>query len=336
MRAHLSWMLLMACQEAPLVTSGTTVVEAPPEVDAVSPDVVVDEVVQATPEQIDVLWVVDDSGSMANEQTLLALEFPRFMQLVLDSHADVHIGVVTTDASGAEGGALEQAAAFRWVTPDTPNPVGTFREMVEVGTGGSAFETGRRAAWLALSPPLTNTLNQGFRRDAADLHIIFVSDEEDNSGQIPTQQAFLEFLAPDSDGPLIQTHAITGLPPVPSCGIEPGSEYVALAEATGGTSYSLCSEDWAPIIESLGLTASGLVRDVFLSQLPRPGTLRVEIEEANGFVWDGVDDKGLDPCESVRCTPYVYDATSNGIRLTAWVPPEGAIFRMTYEALGGS
>ena len=108
------------------MTSGTTVVEAPPEVDAVSPDLVVDEVVQATPEQIDVLWVVDDSGSMANEQTLLALEFPRFMQLVLDSHADVHIGVVTTDASGAEGGALEQAAAFRWVTPDTPNPVGTF------------------------------------------------------------------------------------------------------------------------------------------------------------------------------------------------------------------
>ena len=48
---------------------------------------------QTTVQAVDVLWVVDTSCSMAQEQTQLAENFEGFMTHFLDSGLDYHIGV---------------------------------------------------------------------------------------------------------------------------------------------------------------------------------------------------------------------------------------------------
>src|SRR6476661_1736301 len=48
--------------------------------------------------KIDVLWVVDNSGSMATSQQNLANNFPSFIQKFQEKAYDFQMGVVTTDA----------------------------------------------------------------------------------------------------------------------------------------------------------------------------------------------------------------------------------------------
>ena len=50
----------------------------------------------------DILWVIDNSRSMEDEQALVAEGFVSFIQNVEESNADFHIGVVTTDLVNTE------------------------------------------------------------------------------------------------------------------------------------------------------------------------------------------------------------------------------------------
>jgi hypothetical protein len=123
--------------------------------------------------KVDVLWMVDNSGSMAAEQNKVAERFNEFFNQLIRSAVDYHIGVVTSDP--AEGGVLrpytgpnvDGCTNCRFITTDVAcaDPeVDTsaltteqaiedalseacpaqlvFRKLVRVGTEGSAFEEG--------------------------------------------------------------------------------------------------------------------------------------------------------------------------------------------------
>src|SRR5690606_3404149 len=46
--------------------------------------------------KVDVLWVIDNSGSMYEEQVLLSQQIPNFMSFAIEQKIDFHIGVTTT------------------------------------------------------------------------------------------------------------------------------------------------------------------------------------------------------------------------------------------------
>jgi hypothetical protein len=157
---------------------------------------------------VDILFVVDNSNSMAAEQAEIA---GRFRALIDELERDgqlpsVHIGVVSTDVGGPDGGACTSGVdgagqllpsgvscagpndgslfLFDRVDDDgvrTKNYDGDLRDafacMAEQGTGGCGFEQPLEAVRLALEHPA----NQGFVRDHAYLAIIFVTDEDDCS-----------------------------------------------------------------------------------------------------------------------------------------------------------
>ena len=180
MSRSLIWLTsLAACQDLPPFVSPDDVAASP------NPPLVeapwrVERVQQSVPEQVDVLWVIDNSGSMADEQAALIGAFPSFIRYFADSGLDWHIGVVTTDADApGEGGKLQGAAGLRYLEPDAPDPIQTFAAMARVGTDGSSDEQGRRVAWLALTTPLVDGYNHGFYREDASLHVIVISDEPD-------------------------------------------------------------------------------------------------------------------------------------------------------------
>ncbi len=137
-----------------------------------------------SPRTLDVLFVVDDSCSMGPAQAALSSAVQRLTDAIARSGADVHIGVVTTDMEdpGRSGRLIGAPAVLESATPDLFDALS--QRMVP-GTEGSGNEQGIDAAAAAVSPALAME-NAGFLRDAADLAVIFVSDEEDFSAKMPS------------------------------------------------------------------------------------------------------------------------------------------------------
>ena len=87
----LVWGIAVGCSEDTLVSIGT----------------VTDEFKQNASASIDVLWVVDNSDSMDEEQNALGFNFIEFINELTASQVDYHIGVISTDTDdgGICGGA---------------------------------------------------------------------------------------------------------------------------------------------------------------------------------------------------------------------------------------
>lgn len=155
--------------------------------------------------KIDVLWVVDNSGSMATSQQNLANNFPSFIQNFISKGYDFQMGVVSSDAYLAlplytpyyntsptpsyyggrpqeeigwlRDGTWTQPSGFRILTPTTPNLHQVFMQNAMQGTNGRGDER----SFQSMSTALDSTGNAGFLRPGAFLAVVLVTDEDDFS-----------------------------------------------------------------------------------------------------------------------------------------------------------
>ena len=265
-----------------------------------------DSFVQEDVSTVDILWVVDNSCSMWEEQTALAANAEDFLDYLDMAGLDYQVGVVTTDNPS-------MGSAF--ITPSTPSAAAAFAAAVTLGTGGSGTEQPLLQAHSGLTPPQTDPggANEGFVRDAAGLSVIILTDEDDQSGGTATAWA-AEFEALKPDSGLVAVSGITGM--TTGCATAYAtpiiSEVVAL---TGGLEVSICDEDWSPVLSvAAGLVAGPNLR-FQLTQLPMPLSLAVTV--------DGVQvDVG-----------WSYDADDNVVVFDE-PPDDGAILDVTYELVG--
>lgn len=300
-----------------------------------------DKIVQVTTPKVDVLWVIDNSCSMSEEQAKLTRNFPKFIAFFLDSGLDWHIGVVTTDTvSRSESGKLQGASGYRYLDADSPNPEGLFSQMATLGTSGSYDEMGRRATYQALTDPNLSGYNSGFYRDEASLNVIIISDEEDSSGSNPSRNEFITFMRGlKADPTLVTFSSIVG--PQGGCATAvAGTEYLAVTNAIGGVTESICKEDWEPVLTELGLQAAGLKREYFLSELPVEGTIEVEVIDGE-YAYLGFDvallgegETRTDVCPDCGFS-YEYNPIRNSIVMLDYVPSPLASINITYELLSG-
>ena len=71
--------------------------------------------------KVDVLWAVDDSGSMSEEQNSLATNFSSFIDSATSLDTDYHIGVITTDVESDQAGRLYACNGNPlWITDAQP------------------------------------------------------------------------------------------------------------------------------------------------------------------------------------------------------------------------
>lgn len=291
---------------------------------ALDAEVVQDVLVQRIPDALDVLWVVDNSQSMLAEQAKLANNFPRFVDFFTGSSLDWRVGVVSTDLDDPDqSGKLIEARDRRWVDPLTPDPVETFGEMVDLGRDGALVEQGRGAVYAAWTDPDAIDHNRGFFRDEADLAIVIVTDEDDKTRTIGLD-AFLDWfdtLKPDHD--MASISAIAGTAEV--CGRnEEGVDYAALVDATGGAFHDICSANWKPVLEDLGVRAAGLSRRFFLTEVPDLASLQVQVDD------------GGDLRTFVLGDGFTYDELDNAIAFTRYTPPARAEVLVRYVPAGGA
>lgn len=159
-------------------------------------------------EKMDIVFVVDDSGSMEEEQKNLAANFPKFVAKIDSfktkggSKLDWRIAVTTTATNISYkiqvpfGGTMPMSekgddGAFRmpsscggtrrWIEKADKNASADFQCRAKVGTGGSSIEMPLQTTKLALNDRVADGTNAGFLRDDALLAIIVLTDEDDCS-----------------------------------------------------------------------------------------------------------------------------------------------------------
>lgn len=176
---------------------------------------------------LDILFVVDNSGSMLDSQAELAARFPLMMDALAqlpDGLPDLHIGVVTSDmgtssaigpnaprtepvgaggcADAGDDGVLRTTAAMHETfISDLDDGAGgrarnydgelrdVFGTIAQVGGNGCGFEQ----HLSAMRRGLTNPLNSGFIRPDANLAVVILADEDDCSARSPA------LFGPDSE-----------------------------------------------------------------------------------------------------------------------------------------
>jgi hypothetical protein len=217
-RAHL-WALALAlaascegcfgCKTSPLDNAGTTI-----------PRTCKAEAPLIEPQRLDILFVIDNSNSMREEQEAVARELTAFIDEIRKAggvRQDFNIGVITTsvyqhtaqngvvfnreypnqsgrlqpvpDANPDGGGVLLGTGSQRILTGDDPELASKFSRLVQQGTAGSGQETPFEAVRLALlsdlaTRPISEGGNGGFLRDGARLLIVVLTDEDDCSETI--------------------------------------------------------------------------------------------------------------------------------------------------------
>ncbi|RME23279.1 MAG: hypothetical protein D6806_11570, partial [Deltaproteobacteria bacterium] len=140
----------------------------------------VDVFEQAPLPVVDILWVVDNSGTMREERQQLGAKFQSFMTELEAVDADYHIGVVSTDTDDpSHSGKLKGSPPV--ITKQTADPAAAFAANVDLPETESRNEKGLWAMRLALSEELLQGPNAGFLREEASLYVIVLSDEDDHS-----------------------------------------------------------------------------------------------------------------------------------------------------------
>jgi hypothetical protein len=173
-----------------------------------------DEFADAAPaqacSQMDILFIVDDSGSMGEEQANLVANFPEFMNVIQNYQTqsgdllDYHVAVTTTGrdisytmdplpgvfppiqmSEEGDNGVFRQDCGMtrRWLERTDTDVAGTFACAAEVGTSGPGIEMPLHSVDLAFGARMADNTNTGFLRDDALLAIVILTDEDDCSRQ---------------------------------------------------------------------------------------------------------------------------------------------------------
>lgn len=277
------------------------------------------------PRKIDVLFVVDNSGSMSSSQINLANNFPSFINYFKSKGYDYKIAVTTTDAFyGSQfisnGCSLcnENQTKFKSGTDPkfyvidntTPDLEAVFAQNVNVGITGSGDER----AFSSFKAALTSSLNVNFHRPTAFLSIIIVSDEEDFSHDeitfnesysqptlhsIASYKSFLESFTSGQSTSDFHVSSISILDETcrASLGLgrKIGVRYMDLVDATGGSKNSICNT-FDTILNSLSTHIVEQIKAQFyLTRIPILESVRVIIEgilipqdTVNGWIYDSV------------------------------------------------
>ncbi|MBO6937429.1 MAG: VWA domain-containing protein [Deltaproteobacteria bacterium] len=186
-------------------------------------------------EAMDILFVIDDSGSMAEEQANLGTNFPRFVE-VLDGYrtedgvpVDYRLGVTTTgkdfttvvtftgsaippmtlEEEGPNGELLQTCGMTRkWIEAADGDVSATFSCVAEVGTDGSSAEMPLLMTETALTTRVADGTNAGFVREEALLAVVVLTDEDDCSLEADMVEITVDPAEPDAAADACESSAV--------------------------------------------------------------------------------------------------------------------------------
>ncbi len=295
----------------PTATPVVTVTPVPTTTPAPNQKLVSEQFTQnsSTPGKVDILWVIDNSGSMRDNQDNLARNFDVFINDFIVKNIDFKMGVTTTDATYLFNGRQICGEDKLSLTQAQANPtqfIYDFQTCVRVGDQGSSQEKG------------LHTMNEYFKkysstfvRTDAYLVVIILTDENDQSSL--TVQAYADALkAYKSNAGLIKYYGlVTTVLPVPRTVESIGTRYMQMRDILGGTIADITS-DFYQTLTDFGGSIVNLMSSFALSQNPVSNV----VVKVNG--------------QQVM-TGWTYDAQNRSVKFDDQsIPSEGATITIEY------
>ena len=254
----------------------------------------------------DILFFVDQSCSMDDDQRSLADNFADFISQLSTYTTDWHV-MVANDDDGCNNSSV--------LTSSSADYEGRFESAVGRG-GGSYTEAGLIVTSRAIEETDASECNDRFLRSTALLHIIMVSDEPEQSpGSWNTYVT--QVVAKKGDASLVKFSAIAGDAPS-GCSSSNnsaayGSGYDEAVTATGGLFLSICS-NWSTNVRALA-DASVTMQTFTLTNTPVEATIYVEVngrEQRNGWTYDASTNAIAFDDDHVRVEGDLIDVTYAG------------------------
>lgn len=234
----------------------------------------------------DILFYVDKSGSMEDNQSNLNNNFGEFIGLLNELFSDYQIMVVTVD-SGCHNHEI--------ITPETADPDTAFSDALR-GSGGTWTEAGLTITRNALRQTGGGECNEGFAREGAKLMPILVSDEPEQS-MSSWSELLKEILG---KAPTTSISAIVGDVPGGCPGAAAGYGYYEAVFASGGMFLSICDLNWGSNLQELAVLATSAPLLSFeLSGRPvAQNTIQVLVNEVENHDWSYDEEEGAVVFES--------------------------------------
>ncbi len=284
-----------------------------------------EEFLQQNASGVDVLWVLDNSGSMSDSINGLKNAMSTFVQSMVNLGLDYRLAITTTfevdgseDATGApgadgefvdlwiDGATLSQAdvvAEFTKQANIVANSVGDFSSV------GADDEEGFDASHKALTAPRINqSPNSGFLRPDATLAIAVLSDEDDASDDIGVN-AYVSWLAGLKGGDMSKV-SFSGMVPAS------GPDYKSAISQTGGIYSPIGQFDINPFLTFLSFVAAGLEIHFELD------------EEPLSYTAQAITVQVCDPSGQCQNVPYsaidgwTFNPTTNSVEMNGSYIPE--------------
>lgn len=294
----LTWLGTAACTEVQFAPANLSVIQQGP----------IDEGNKRTesfffnedrpPSKVDVLFVVDNSGSMQDEQQKLSTALSSFVDSL--SGLDWQVAITTTDISGGKYSTNGQIVTMEGLSTKVlsqkiPNYEQVFLDTVLAhGTPANCVNDPKDCASgdeqpleaTRLAVGLRNSDNYGFFRANSDFISITLSDEDEMSrggGGATTPETLISTV--NSAWGLTKLFSGYGIiirPTDTSClndqtatGGRVGSFVQRLADLTNAVTGSICDQDYGPALATIGQRVRKFATSVSLSDVPIPGSVQV-------------------------------------------------------------
>jgi hypothetical protein len=292
--------------------------------------------------KVDFVWVVDNSGSMSEEQASVVSNAGTFFTKLGTKHLDFRLGVIATGSTGSNNCKMnaQNPAWALWGTGWTTAANGSTafsNNVSSVGLSGCGTdETGiffmERS--LGVHTGVTATV---VPRSGAKLIFVILSDEGDgyttmanksgaNAPSTTFNTASNTFVTNGYkvysiiglNSSTNQPGTCSGSGTSASNGNNSDTKYYNLATATGGSSGTICSTDYSALLDNIATQAAGSASAYTLSKTPVSSTLVVKV---NGVTVAQDATNG-----------WQYNSATKTIVFsgTAW-PTEGANISVTYD-----
>ena len=231
----------------------------------VTPRQATHEVLEEVP--VDILFVVDTSGSMDGERRNLAQRIDGFIEQIKDM--DWQIAATTTDVSNTQKdhtkgrlGDFDPGTGTHILdtSMDIDEAQTLFGNRIQAGgfPGGSDYEKGIEAAYRAVQRYVNNeTPHTDFFREGAHLAIVVLSDEEAQGRYSPQQ--FVNFVNQSFNNKSIAWHSIVN---------SKGRNYKQLSNLTNGVIGDVAASNYTNQLTTIGQAVKDMQKEINLGCTP--------------------------------------------------------------------
>ncbi|MBL7555346.1 MAG: VWA domain-containing protein [Bdellovibrionaceae bacterium] len=262
----------------------------------------------------DILFVVDNSVSMEDEQSNMSARFPLFIKSLMQINWKV--GVITTDVDDADysfsdGQLQEIQNGVNYIDSKSTDAEASFSNVIQRRESGSPYEQGIYATYRFLERQKNS--KTPFMRTDASLNVVFLTDAdetpyEDKNGVTVVQkrnkpEELVKYLKSNWPMKKFQFHSIVVNEGDADCLSQSDNEsygiaYETLSKATNGVKGSVCAKDYGSQLQFMSEKIKDLVKTLTLDCAPaydsvakkykfgikHDGTEKVEVEKIEGNI----------------------------------------------------